>query len=291
MPRTSRCPLQRNIMTEQLGRRYALVMLASMTLAATMGMVAWGPMLVDAEDHRYADERMWLGIPAAANVLVNLPMLLLGAWGWRTTQTSAWPEVLSVPWRLFQWCAMLSAVFASVYHASPGDTLFVLTHVCTACGFISLTLGALAERVHPRFGSRMACRLALAGAALLGAAMLIAQSFTGHLDMRPLLLLEIIPVLVIPAGAFSLPGTWTRAFDWIVVLMLYTFAKLLELGDSAVLNATGWVSGHTMMHLALAAAVGWMAYGAAESRRISAAPAGPRGAGESQRETSLNTAS
>lgn len=279
-------------MTEQLGRRCALVMLASMTLAATMGMVAWGPMLVAFDEHRYADERTWLGVPAAANVLVNLPMFALGAWGWRTTRSSGWPEALRRPWGWFHICAMLSAVLAGMYHANPGDVLFVLAHVCTACCFLALTLGALAERVHLNFGSRATCRAALLGPVLLGVAMLLGRLLYGELDLRPLLLLEIIPVLVIPAGALSLRGQWTRASDWLAVLLLYAVSKMFETGDAAILRATGGsLSGHTLMHLALGGAVGWMAYGAAVAGRVGAAIPAPDSPGSSQRETSLNTMS
>lgn len=276
-------------MTEQLGRRCALVMLASMTFAVAMGLIAWGPILLTAQVHEYAGDRMWLGMPEAANVWVNLVMFVVGAWGWRATLASHWPAQLRMPWQLFQICAMVSAVVAALYHARPGDTLFVLAHVSTASGFVMLTLGLLAERVHPQFCSRLSCGLVLLAIALTGVAMLISHSLGVALDMRPLFLLEIIPLLVIPAGALSLPGRVTQAVDWIVVLTLYALAKLLEASDAFVLEASGWVSGHTLMHLSLAAAVGWMAYCAAVAG--AAAKSAAIGSGEtSQRETSLNTA-
>jgi hypothetical protein len=275
-------------MTDQLGRRCALVMLASMTLAVMMGLMAWGPVELTASAHRYADERVWLGMAGAANIWVNAAMLAAGAWGWQATRRSHWPLHLRTPWQLFQLCAMVSAGAAALYHARPHDTLFVLTHVVTASGFVMLTLGLLAERVHSRFGSLPVCLMVLGGIVLTGGAMLLAHTQSGHLDMRPLLLLEIIPVLVIPAGALSLPGRSTQGFDWVVVLTFYAFAKLFETGDALVLEASGWISGHTLMHLALTAAVGWMAYCAALARSATD-PAGETSGAASQRDTSLNT--
>ncbi|MEQ1686858.1 MAG: hypothetical protein ABL916_24665 [Burkholderiaceae bacterium] len=275
-------------MIEQLGRRCALVMLASMTLAVTMGLMAWGPVELTASAHRYADERVWLGMAGAANVWVNAAMFAAGAWGWRATRASHWPLHLRTPWQLFQACAMVSAGAAALYHARPQDNLFVLTHVATASGFMMLTLGLLAERVHSGFGSHRVCFAVLCGIAVTGAAMLLAQAQAGHVDMRPLLLLEIIPVLVIPAGALSLPGRSTQVFDWVVVLTLYALAKVLETGDALVLEGSGWISGHTLMHLALTAAVGWMAYCAV--RACAATDSGGKRSGEvSHRDTSLNT--
>jgi hypothetical protein len=276
-------------MTEQLGRRCALVMLASMTVAVAMGLLAWGPVELSARAHQYADDRAWLGVAGAANIWVNAAMVAAGAWGWRATRGSRWPSHLRTPWQLFQLCAIVSAIAAALYHARPQDTLFVLAHIATASGFVMLTFGLLAERVHARFGSLAVCLVVLLGIALTGSAMLFAQSQGAGLDMRPLLLLEILPVLVIPAGALSLPGRSTEVFDWIVVLTLYALAKLFEIGDAVILEASGWISGHTLMHLALSATVGWMAYCAVLARTTATAHAAEESGEASHRDTSLNT--
>ena len=276
-------------MIDQLGRRCALVMLASMTLAVTMGLMAWGPIELTADSHRYADEPVGLGLFGAANVWVNAAMFAAGAWGWHATRGNRWPLELRMPWQLFHACAMVSAGAAALYHTRPQDTLFVLTHVATASGFVMLTLGLLAERVHPRFGSLPVCGVVMLGIVLTGSGLLLAQAQGGRLDMRPLLLLEIIPVLVIPAGALSLPGRSTAVFDWVVVLALYALSKLFEAGDAFLLQATGWISGHTLMHLALTAAVGWMAYRAVLARAATGS-SGETFGETNQRDTSLNTA-
>lgn len=274
-------------MIEQLGRRCALVLLASMSLAAMMGLMAWGPILLSAQVHEYADDHVWFGVAGAANVWVNLATFLVGAWGWHATRASHWPLQLRMPWQLFQGCAMLSAVLAALYHARPGNGLFVLAHVAAAGGFMMLTLGLLAERVDARFGSRRSCALVLIVAVSAGTAIF----FGTALDMRPLLLLEIIPVLVIPAGALSLPGRSTEALDWVVVLTLYALAKLLESADALVLRASGWISGHTLMHLALSGAVGWMAYCAVRACAAKSSPGSETASDDtSHRDTSLNTA-
>jgi hypothetical protein len=275
---------------EQLGRRCALVMLASLTLSVTMGLVAWGPIVLSEATHRYADERVWLGLTSGANVWVNMVMFVAATWGWHATRNSRWAVQLRTPWQLFHVCVMTSAVFAGLYHAQPGNALFVLTHISAASGFVMLTLGMLAERVHARFGSRLVCGLVLAGTALTGGAMLLGHSLGGVLDMRPLLLLEIIPVLVIPAGALSLAGRFTQASDWVVVLTFYAISKLLEANDASVLNATGWISGHTLMHVALTGAVAWMSYRAVLARAAPHSAWSSTGSGESShRDTSLNT--
>lgn len=294
--RESRSPSQRravpNLLIEQLGRRCALVLLVSMTLAVTMGLLAWGPIPLGGQAHQYADERSWLGLRGAANVWVNLAMFAAGAWGWHVTRAGRWPAQLRMPWQLFHLCAMLSAVASGLYHADTGDLLFVLAHVFSAAGFVMLTLGMLAERVHSRFGTPLTCLLVLCGVATAGLVVLFGHSQPNGLDMRPLLLLEIVPVLVIPAGALSLPGRVTRASDWIGVLTFYALAKLMQSCDALVLEMSGWISGHTLMHLMLTAAVGRMAYCAALAGEAPAAvTASPAESEEqTQRDTSLKTA-
>jgi hypothetical protein len=182
---------------------------------------------------------------------------------------------------------MVSAAAAALCHARPHDSLFVLTHVAAASGFVMLTLGLLAACVHSSFSSTPACLIAPRGIVLTGGAMLLALAQGGRLDMRPLLL-AIIPVLVIPAGTLSLLGRSTRLFDSVVVLTFYALATWFETGDALVLEASGWISGHTLMHPALTAAVGWMAYCATLARSATDS-AGERSGAASQRDTSLNT--
>lgn len=238
-----------NCMTEPLGRRCALVLMASMTLAAATGLIAWGPILLTADMHRYADSRTWLGMITGANAWVHATMFVAGAWGRRATRESSWATKLRRPWQLFHLCAMLSAAMAGVCHARSSNALFLLAHVSMAGGFMMLTSGLLAERGHARFGSSLSCGVCLLGVGVTGYVMLLVRLLGGSLDLRLLMLLELIPLLVIPAGALSLPGRSTRASHWIVVLSLYVLAKVLGTADAAILETSGWISGHTLQHL------------------------------------------
>lgn len=186
---------------------------------------------------------MWLGLSGAVNVWDNAATFAAGAWGSQATRGSHFPVHLRTPWKISQLCVMVSAGAAAIYLTRRLDRTFVLTHVVMVSGFVMLRLGLLAERVHVRFGPLLVCFMVLLGFALAGGAVLLAQAQGGRVDMRPLLLLEIIPVLVIPAGALSLPGRSTHVFDWVVVLTLCALANLLETGDAFFLETTGWISG------------------------------------------------
>lgn len=269
-------------MSEPLGGRCALALLASLGVAAAAGLLAWGPVPLVPASHAYADSRDWGGLHNAANVLASLPLLAAAVWGLFATRASRWGHELRRPWTAFHACAGAAAVVSAAYHAAPGDAGFLLARALGAAGFVFLGQGLLAERVHPEFGSARA----VIGAGLLASlacAMVLAGAAAGRgIDMRPLVLLEVLPVLLIPAGALWLPGAHTRARDWVVILSAYGLAKGFDAADAPVLAVTGWISGHGLMHLFLAAAAAWLAYCAAMARSAGAAR-------DSRRLTSLNT--
>jgi putative effector of murein hydrolase LrgA (UPF0299 family) len=272
--------------TEQLGRRCALAILAALTLAACVGLLAWGPVLLDAGMHRYAGQRAWLGLPSAVNVLCNLPLLLAGVWGWHAARASAWPASVRLPWQGFFISVAGGSLIAAVYHAAPSDTGFVLAQAAMAAAFVMLTFGMLAERVHTRFGSRTGVQAAAALVALAAGAVVLGTGLRGSVDLRPFLLLQIVPLLLIPAGVASLQGAHTRGSDWLVMLVAYAAAKLFEMADTQIFAVTGWIGGHALMHLALAGVAARLAY-----RAASAASASAGDAATARPQTSLNTAS
>jgi hypothetical protein len=58
--------------------------------------------------------------------------------------------------------------------------------------------------------------------------------------------------------ALLLPPKYTRGTDFVVVVGFYVLAKILEESDRQVFAAGHLVSGHTLKHLAAAAAGYWI---------------------------------
>ena len=275
-------------MNELLVKRCALATLASMVLALVVGLAAWGPIPLAHEAHLYADARPWLVVPNAFNVLVNVPLFVAGAWGWHATGAAMWPTRLRASWRGFHALVMLLALAAAAYHAAPSNTLFACAHAILAGVVSMLTCALLAERVDPRFASTATLGCVCAGATAMGLALLWGERAAGAIDMRPVLLMEMLPLLLIPAGVLNLPGAQTRPTDWMVMLSSYGVAKVFELADGPIFPASGWISGHSLMHLSLAVTAGWMAYRASMAPVESDAPLADAA---SQRSSSLNTTS
>ena len=245
-------------MSTQLTLRCVLALLVAMTAALAAGLLAWGP--ISPGSHQYADMRALGGIPGVINALAALPLVLVALSGIAALRRSSWPTEVVRPWRLFFVAAGGASLLAALYHLLPGDIGYVLANLLMAAAFTLLLAGFLAERAHPQFGSRSACAIALLLPVLAALWSLLADASRGLPDLRGLLLLQVLPVLLVPAGALSLPGRVTSAGDWLLMLVLYAFAKLLEAADATVYAATGWISGHSLMHLALAGVALWLAY-------------------------------
>jgi hypothetical protein len=267
-----------------------LVLLLAMMIALAVGLMAWGPISLQPADHQYADLRQWAGLLYAFNALSCLPLFAVCLWGLIVIWRSDWPSSVRAPWLGFFALAALHSVSSALYHLSPGDVGHVLSHAFVAGAFAMLLLGFLSERVDVLYGSTPALATGLALAAAAGLWWFAGDWATGHGDLRPLLFLESLPILLIPAGALALSGTFTSSGDWLAMLCLYVASRGAGLADSAVFDATGWVSGHTLMQLLQAGVAARLAYraGMAPGSVFGLASAGVE---PTQRNTSLNTSS
>ncbi|MBX3607983.1 MAG: hypothetical protein KF788_22110 [Piscinibacter sp.] len=265
---------------EALGRRCTLVLLAAMGAALMTGLIAWGAIPLSISTFNHADDRSWLGIPNAFNVLSSVPLMAAAWWGLRATSSAPWPRGLVRAWTAFHACVIAAALLAALHHAQPTFVSWLMA--CTAmCGaFAMLTAGALAERVDARLARPVV--LGSIGAAVIAGAVWVAWSRGA--DIRPFLLIEALPVLLLPAGAMSLPGAQTRASDWLLMLAGYAVAKLADLGDERIFAATGWIGGHALLHLLLAAVTAWLAYAA-----VRVSPSRSDDGDATQRQASLKT--
>jgi hypothetical protein len=211
-------------------------------------------------------------------------------WGFVAIVRSGWPPTLRRPWLAFFALVALHSAAAGAYHLWPGDASHAVAHVLAASAFVMLLLGFLAERMDARYGSLQGVAIGVALAMLAGVWWFGGEWSSGHGDLRPLLFLETVPVLLIPAGALRLNGRFTSSGDWLAMLYLYVAARSAGLADAAVFHLSGWISGHALMHLLFAALAARLAY------RAGAMPGAALGFGgvavePTQRKTSLNTSS
>lgn len=250
-----------------LTRRSTVALLGAMAVATVMGLLAWGPVGLSGDAHRYADTRSWAGVPHAVNVLTHLPLLPLGLWGlWRLARLRG-HEALRPAWALFFVCQILATLGGMAYHWSPDDAMFVWDQMPKSAACALMSCAFLAERVDERWGRPGVLAGALVWSAMGGVWWLVSLRWQGTGDLRPLLWLEFMPTLLVATGAWTLPGRLLTRGDWARSLLSFVVAQAVDLADAGIWQASGErLSGHSVRHLALAACVGWIAYRLAHAR-------------------------
>jgi hypothetical protein len=202
----------------------------------------------DPSYHRFADRRVFLGLDNAADVLSNLPFLLVGAIGlwclWRSRSQ------MRSYWVLFAAVA-LTGLGSIYYHLAPDDTRMVWDRLPIAVAFAALLSAVISERVNAAIEAELLLPLSIGGAA----SVLYWAAFD---DLRPYALVQFGSIAVIVALCLCFRSRYTRGSDIFVAVAIYALAKVSEMLDAQVYALGGIVSGHTLKHLIAAFAVWWL---------------------------------
>jgi len=212
----------------------------------------------------FADQRPWMGIPNAADVLSNLAFVvvgLLGLYRLQQGQRSLEP-VAKLSLNVFFLGLFLTGFGSAYFHWNPTNETLVGDRLPMTVAFAGVFGALLAERVSTRSGL-----VVLLIMLVVGPTSVYYWKATG----------DIGPYAVVQFGGMagillllSLTARGHDPFPWWSLIAWYGFAKILETGDVFVWNATRELfAGHALKHLA--AAMGGLAIANALLRPASAA--------------------
>ena len=239
--------------------------------AALFALAVWGPALPASEhQHAFADQRAWLGIPCALDVLSNLPFALAGVWGLVVLRRVAGIDSAS-RWlvALFFAGLLCTAAGSMLYHGQPHDAGLRWDRLGMVLPFAGLLGLAATSRVSARAGWAAA-----GGVLLAGPLAVVWWAHTGNL--LPWAVVQLGGMLVVLALACLPRRDGALAVHLGAVIGLYAVAKLFEAADHAVFDATYQaVSGHSLKHL-FAAGAAWPVLVALAARHPRRAPGGPQ---------------
>ena len=228
-------------MTISIAKRYRPVFVLFGLMATSLAGLLLLPVIPqDQSYHDFADQRTLLGTPNFWNVISNLPFVPIGAVGlWQFRRDPA-TAVLFLG-------IFLTGFGSAYYHWNPNDGTLFWDRLPMTLGFMAILSVAIEERVSARAGMVLLWPLLA-----IGIFSLLLWLWTG--DLRLYAWAQFFPLLALLILFLLCPAKYTGTSYWLIAITLYAIAKVFEHFDVEIHSIGFIVSGHTLKHLAAAAA-------------------------------------
>ncbi len=220
------------------GRR-VLAFLALMA-ASLVGLLLLPPISQDQRYHDFADQRTILGIPHFWNVVSNLPFIVIGVAGMRRSHRDPAIFVLFL-------AILMTGFGSSYYHLDPNDRTLFWDRLPMSIGFMAILALAIGERLDAKAGAILLWPLIA-----IGVFSLLLWRWNG--DLRLYGWVQFFPCAALLLLFLLFPPKYSGTSYWVIAAAFYALAKLLEFYDGAIYSAGSILSGHTLKHIAAAAA-------------------------------------
>lgn len=192
----------------------------------------------------FVDSRAWLGVPNAGDVLSNLAFLAMGVCG--TERLRARKDApVGASW--FFVGLILTCLGSGFYHLDPDvPQRLIADRLGMAVAFAGFLGIATSERISTRAGEAVLVLTMIAG---------LLAAWVARENLTPWVVVQFGGMALAVGLALARPRPDALGVPLGGVIVFYVLAKLFELGDVTVFDATGhMVSGHTLKHLAAALA-------------------------------------
>ncbi len=219
-------------------------------LLASLGLGLLDPIAQPPIYHDYGDQRTLLGIPYFWNVMSNLPMLFIGAYGLRQCALN-WSRR---PAGVTRWIPLVlsGGIFitcfgSAYYHWAPSNDTLLWDRLPMTLMFMSLFALLMYDYLGPKAGT-VTFWLALP----LGIASVLYWHITeaaGQGDLRPYALVQFFPIVAALAMMLFFSGKAPYVRYMLLLIGWYAVAKFCEHQDKAIYQVLGFWSGHTLKHL------------------------------------------
>jgi Ceramidase len=217
-----------------------LTVLLGLMAVSLAGLLLLPSIPQDQAYHQFADDRALFGIPNFWNVVSNLPFIAVGAAGLRQFRKNSAIVVLFLG-------TFLTGFGSSYYHWDPNDRTLFWDRLPMTLAFAAILALTIEERVSAKIGAILLWPLLA-----IGLFSLLLWRWTD--DLRLYAWVQFFPFVAVVLLFLLYPPKYTGTYHWIIAAALYALAKLFEFFDRAVFSLGNVLSGHTLKHLAAAAA-------------------------------------
>lgn len=218
--------------------------------------------------HEFADQRYLFLTPNFLNVISNLPFLFVGTIGLilliRNNAAGLLPELKSVYMSFFIGLIIIG-IGSAYYHLNPSNNTLVWDRLPMTLSFMAFFIVIIGENVSTVLAKRILFPALLLG--VLSVFYWILTESNGEGDLRPYILVQFLPMIIIPLILWLFPSPFIGQRYILFVLLAYVLAKIMEFVDHEIYQLLGFVSGHTIKHV-IAALGTYFFYLALKKRRL-----------------------
>lgn len=214
------------------------------------------PIAQDAAYHDFSDTCSVFGIPNFWNVVSNLLFLFVGVAGLyklRAGHSLKYIEEIKVAYTLLFLGVMLVAFGSAYYHIRPNNMTLVWDRLPMTVAFMALFSIIIAEFISVRIGKLLLFPLIVTG--IISVFYWYYTETLGVGDLRLYIIVQFLPILIIPLILLSFRSRFTHVGGYWVLLLAYGAAKLFEYFDAQIFNVLGIISGHSLKHVVAALGV------------------------------------
>ena len=234
--------------------RVGLTLIIALISITATGIFFVDPIAQPPEYHAFADNNAFLNIPNFRDVFSNIGFLIVGFLGFFQVIQGKKLKIANdlKPAYALLFLGIASIAFGSgYYHLWPENRTLVWDRLAMSIAFMALMSIIVGEFISVRTGKVLLAPLILAG---IGSVLYwYATEVGGAGDLRPYVLVQFLPMLLIPIILVCFRSTFTRPSAYWWLLLAYAVAKVFEHFDAEIFHMLGVLSGHALKHLTAAA--------------------------------------
>lgn len=237
-----------------LGFRMKVFVVVAVVLFSVIVCSLLSPVAQNAAYHFFADTRSWLGISNAANVISNVGFFVVGILGLIDLRKSSATSQIKLVYLVLYVGLLLTAAVSAHYHYHPTNESLVYDRLPMTIVFMAFLSATVGEMINRRAGFLLFWPLLLFG---IGSVLYWNHTQNlGRGDLRWYGLVQFLPIVLIPLiyFLFDPDKRRTKLKALLRIICWYIAAKIFEIFDEEIFSFTGFISGHTLKHLAAAVA-------------------------------------